>query len=50
MIIGVEHGFQCVNIRRVPRGVLKTEAKGRDFQQLPWDQATVNALETMFNR
>ena len=28
-----------------PREMLKTEAVGRGFQQLPWDLANVNVLE-----
>ena len=26
--IGIKHGFSCINIRQVPREVLKTEAGG----------------------
>ena len=44
-IIGIKHGFSCINVCQVPRKVLKTEAKGRGFQQLPRDLANVNALE-----
>ena len=33
--IGIKHGFSCINIRQVPREVLKTEAGGRGFQHLP---------------
>ena len=40
--IGIKHGFPCIN---VPREMLKTEAEGRGFQQLPRDLANVNALE-----
>ena len=43
--IGIKHGFSCINIRQVPREVLKTEAGGRGFQHLPRDLATVNALK-----
>ena len=35
--------FQCINIRQVPRGVLKTPAFGLGFQHLPRDLANVNA-------
>ena len=35
--------FQCINIRQVPREVLKTEAGGLGFQHLPQDLANVNA-------
>ena len=44
-IIGIKHGFSYINIRQVPREVLKTEAEGRGFQHLPWDLANVNALK-----
>ena len=37
--------FSCINIRQVPREVLKTEAEGRGFQHLPRDLANVNALK-----
>ena len=37
--------FSCINIRQVPREVLKTEAGGCGFQQLPRDLANVNALK-----
>ena len=40
-----KHGFSCINIRQVPREVLKTEAEGRGFQHLPRDLANVNALK-----
>ena len=41
--------FQYVNIRQVPREVLKTVASGLSFQHLPRDLANVNAWKTMFN-
>ena len=44
-IIGIKHGFSCINVCQVPREMLKTEAEGGDFQQLPRDLANVNALE-----
>ena len=44
-IIGNKHGFSCINIRQVPREVLKTEAGGRGFQHLPKDLANVRALK-----
>ena len=44
-IIGIKHGFSCINIRQVPLEVLKTEAEGRGFQHLPRDLANVNALK-----
>ena len=48
-IIGIKHGFSCINIRQVPWEVLKTEAEGRGFQHPPRDLANVNALKTMFD-
>ena len=44
IIIGIKHGFSCINIRQVPWEVLKTEAGGRGFQHLQRDLANVNAL------
>ena len=44
-VIGIKHGFSCINIRQVPWEVLKTEAEGRGFQHLPRDLANVNALK-----
>ena len=44
-IIAIEHVFSCINIRQVPREVLKTEGGGRGFQHLPRDLANVNALK-----
>ena len=43
--IGIKHGFPCINVCQVPREMMKTEAEGRGFQQLPRDLANVNALE-----
>ena len=43
--IGIKLGFPCINVCQVPREMLKTEAEGRGFQQLPRDLANVNALE-----
>ena len=43
--IGIKHGFSCINIRQVLWEVLKTEAGGRGFQQLPRDLANVDALK-----
>ena len=45
IIIGIKHGFSCINVCQVPREVLKTEAEGRGFQHLPRDLANVNVLE-----
>ena len=45
LITGIKHSFLCINIRQVPREVLKTEAGGRGFQHLPLDLANVNALK-----
>ena len=43
--IGIKHGFSCINVCQVPREMLKIEAEGRGFQQLPRDLANFNALE-----
>ena len=48
--IGIKHGFSCINIRQIPREVLKTEAEGHGFQHLPRDLANVNALKNHFGR
>ena len=37
--------FQCINIRQVPREVLKTDAGGSGLQHLPRDLANANALK-----
>ena len=44
-IIGIKHGFSCINFGQVPWEVLKTAAKGCGFQHLPRDLANVNALK-----
>ena len=49
-IIGIKHGFSCINIRQVPWDVLKTEAEGRGFQHLPRDLANLMHWKTMFDR
>ena len=41
--------FQCINIRQVPRELLKTAAFGLGFQHLLRDLANVNAWKTMFD-
>ena len=41
--------FQCINIRQVPREVLKTAASCLGFKHLPRDLANVNAWKTMFD-
>ena len=41
--------FQCINIRQVPWGVLKTASFGLGFQHLPRDLANVNAWKNMFD-
>ena len=43
--IGIKHGFSCINIRQVPREVLKTVASDHGFQYFPRDLANVNALK-----
>ena len=42
LIIGIKHDFPFINIRKVPREVLKTEGEARGFQHLPRDLANVN--------
>ena len=44
-IIGIKHGFSCINIHQVPWEVLKTETGGHGFQHLARDPANVNALK-----
>ena len=44
-VIGIKHGFSCINIRQIPWEVLKTKAEGRGFQHLPRDLANVNVLK-----
>ena len=46
--IGIKHVFLYINIRQVPREVLKTEAGGRGFQHLPRD--LLMHWKTMFDR
>ena len=41
--------FQCIDIRQVPREVLKTAASGLGFQHLPRNLAKVNAWKPMFD-
>ena len=41
-IIGIKHDFSFINIRKVPREVLKTEGEVLGFQHLPRDLANVN--------
>ena len=41
-IIGIRYDFPFINIRKVPREVLKTEGEARCFQHLPRDLANVN--------
>ena len=39
---GIKHDFPFINIRKVPREVLKTEGEARGFQHLPRDLGNVN--------
>ena len=48
--IGINHGFSCINIRRVPRKVFEHEPTGRVFRHLPRDPANVNARKNMVDR
>ena len=45
--IGIKHVFSCINIRQVPREVLKTEAGSRGFQHLRRDLANFNAIKKL---
>ena len=38
-----------INIRKVPREVLKTEGFALGFQHFPWDLADVNEWKIMFD-
>ena len=40
-ITGIKHDVPYINIRYVPRGVLKTEGDARGFQHSPMDLANV---------
>ena len=40
--IGIKHDFPFINIRKVPRVVLKTEGEARGFQHFPRYLANVN--------
>ena len=42
IIIGIKHEFPLINIRKVPRELLKTEGEARNFQHLSRDLANVN--------
>ena len=39
---GIKHDFPFINIRKVPRVVLKTEDEARGFLTFPMDLANVN--------
>ena len=39
--IGINHGFQCSNIRWITRKVFEHKAAGRVFKHLPSDPANV---------
>ena len=39
---GIKHGFPFINIRKVPREVLKTEGEARGYFTFPRDLANVN--------
>ena len=41
----IKYDLSCINVCKVPREMLKTEAEDRNFQHLPSDLAKVNALE-----
>ena len=48
--IGINYGFECINIRRVPRKMFEHEAEGWVFKHLPRDTANVNTLKTLVDR
>ena len=48
-IIAIKNDFPFINIRQVPRGVLKTEGVAFGFQHSPRDLANVNEWEIMFD-
>ena len=39
---GIKHDFPFINIRKVPREVLKPEGEARGFQHFQGDDANVN--------
>ena len=45
----IEHVFPCINIRWVPRAMLKTSGCALGFQHLPWNPANVNAQKNKFD-
>ena len=47
---GIKHVFPCINIRWVPREVLKTEGAARGFQHRTRNPANVKARKNMFDR
>ena len=47
-IIGIKHDFPFINIRKVPREVMKTEGEALGFQHLPRDLANVSS-PSVFN-
>ena len=48
--IGIIYDFPCINIRWVPRAMLKTSGAARGFQHRPSNPANVNARKNMFDR
>ena len=49
--IGINHGFQCSNMRWITRKVFEHKAAGRLFKPLPSDPANVRTLkQTMVDR
>ena len=44
--IGIKHDFPFINIRKVPREMLKTEGEARGFQHLPRDLAPINEWQS----
>ena len=48
-MIAIKHVFSCINIRWVPREVLKISTFDLGFQYLPRYPANVNARKNMFD-
>ena len=48
--IVIKHVFPCINIRLVPREVLKPEGAAKGIQHRPRNLANVNARKNIFDR
>ena len=47
---GIKHDFSFINIRKVPREVLKTEGEARGFQPSQWTLRMLMNDKIMFDR